>query len=117
MKDPSLDPRPHLPLRPVAFAVLAALAPRPRPGIEILDDVNRTAAGHRLLGPGTLYRLMRELRQEGLIARSPAPKTVQDERQTYHALTRLGEAVLAAEIARLQRTLALAAGVTSPTPR
>ena len=117
MKGPRIDPRPHVPLRSVAFAVLAALAATPRPGIEILDEVNATGAGHKILGPGTLYRLMRDLRQEGLIARTNAPKSLQDERQAYHALTPLGDAVLRLEIARLQRTLALAAGVSPASPR
>jgi DNA-binding PadR family transcriptional regulator len=100
----------RLPLRPAAFAVLAALADTPRPGIEVLDFVNATVPGRPILGPGTLYRLMRELRQEGLIARA-APRhgeRAADERQVLHALTPLGRAVLRAETARLERTLALA---------
>ena len=116
MKEPRLDTRPHLPLRPVAFAVLAALASAPRPGIDVLDEVNATVPGSPLLGPGTLYRLMRELRHDGLIARSPSPRGVDDERQAFHRLTPLGEAVLGAEIARLERTLALA-GRVSPDSR
>jgi DNA-binding PadR family transcriptional regulator len=101
----------HVPLRPVAFAVLAALADGPRPGIDILDEVNTTVPRRPLLGPGTLYRLMRELRQEGLIARTDRAAGVHDERQAYHVLTSLGLAVLRAEVARLRRTIELAAGV------
>jgi DNA-binding PadR family transcriptional regulator len=111
------DPRRHLPLRPVAFAVLAALAAAPRPGIDVLDEVNSTVPGSPLLGPGTLYRLLRDLRHEGLIARSESPRSVQDDRQTFHRLTPLGAAVLAAEVARLQRTLALAARISPASPR
>ena len=98
----------HLPLRPVAFAVLAALADDPRPGIDILDQVNATVPGRPLLGPGTLYRLMRELREQALIARTDTAPGVNDDRQTYHALTPLGAAVLAAECDRLNRTMKLA---------
>ena len=65
----------HVPLRPVAFAVLATLAEGPRPGIEILDGVNATVPRRRLLGPGTLYRLMRELRSDGLIGRTAVSYT------------------------------------------
>ena len=101
----------HLPLRPVAFAVLAALADRPRPGIEILDEVNATVPGSFLLGPGTLYRLMKELRQQGLIGRVAAPTDApQDERRAHHELTALGTAVLRADAARLRRTLKLVEG-------
>jgi DNA-binding PadR family transcriptional regulator len=112
MKPP--DPAPHVPLRPVAFAVLAALAEGPRPGIEILDQVNTTVPRRPLLGPGTLYRLMRELRQAGLITRTdptPARSGPPDERQAHHQLTPLGVAVLREEVARLRRTIALAGPV------
>lgn len=101
----------HLPLRPVACAVLAALAHGPRPGIDILEAVNATVPGRPILGPGTLYRLLRELRQEKLIARgSPGQlkSDDRDDRQVPHVLTPFGEAVLRAELARLRRTITLA---------
>jgi DNA-binding PadR family transcriptional regulator len=104
-----LDVARHLPLRPIACAVLAALAERPRPGIEILDAVNATAPGHLLLGPGTLYRLMRELRQRRLVVRADPDVDPGDDRQVHHELTPLGHAVLRAELDRLRRTLTLAA--------
>jgi DNA-binding PadR family transcriptional regulator len=108
----------HIPMRPTAFAVLAALSDAPRPGIEILDHVNTTLPGQRLLGPGTLYRLMRELRRAGLIVRTlPRDKRdATDERQAYHELTRLGRYVLVAESRRLRRTLALVKGWTRLAP-
>jgi DNA-binding PadR family transcriptional regulator len=107
---------PHIPMRPAAFAVLAALSDAPRPGIEILDHVNTTLPGRRLLGPGTLYRLMRDLRRAGLIARTtPRDKRdVTDERQSHHELTRLGRSVLVAESRRLRRTLAMVKGAARP---
>jgi DNA-binding PadR family transcriptional regulator len=111
--NPAADVRPHLPMRPAAFAVVAALAQGARPGIEILDEVNATVPGSPLLGPGTLYRLMRELRQQGLIARQERGAHCADELQAHHSLTPLGRAVLRAESARLRRTLNLA---TSPAP-
>jgi PadR family transcriptional regulator, regulatory protein PadR len=97
----------RLPLRPAAFAVLSALARGPRAGFEILEFVNATHPGSGLLGPGTLYRVLRELRQEGLIERTPAPadEASQDERRTYSVLTRVGRATVLAEAARLRRTL------------
>lgn len=94
-------------MRPVAFAVVAALAAGPRPGIELLDEVNATASGWTVLGPGTLYRLLRELRQDGLISREARGAHAADERQAHHVLTPLGRAVLKAETARLRRTLEL----------
>ena len=109
-REPPLVERPvagRLPLRPAAFAVLSALARGPRAGFEILEFVNATHPGSGLLGPGTLYRVLRELRQEGLIERTSAPadETSQDERRTYSVLTHLGRATVVAEAARLRRTL------------
>jgi DNA-binding PadR family transcriptional regulator len=98
----------HLPLRPVACAVLAALAQGPRIGVDILEAVNTTVPGSPLLGPGTLYRLMRDLRQEGLIARTVLEEGSADDRHAPHTLTPLGAAVLEADIARLHRTISLA---------
>ena len=107
----------RLPLRPVAFAVLTALAQGPRAGFEILEFVNATHPGSGLLGPGTLYRVMRELRQEGLIERTPAPteESSRDERRTYSALTQLGRATVVAEATRLRRTLT-ASGLLEESP-
>lgn len=111
------DPDRHLPLRPAACAVLAALADAPRPGIDVLDAVNATVRGRPLLGPGTLYRLMRDLRQQGLIVRVDPAADPGDDRQVHHALTPLGRAVLSAEVERLRRTLTLAAGRRRPAER
>ncbi len=95
----------RVPLRPAALAVLTALARGPRAGFEILEFVNATMPGSGLFGPGTFYRLLRELRQEGLVQRTTAPgMAAGDERRTYSELTPLGQATLQAEAARLRRT-------------
>jgi DNA-binding PadR family transcriptional regulator len=106
----------YLPLRAPVFAVLAALAGGPTAGIDVLDCVNATVRKRTILGPGTFYRLMRELRQSGLIAAAhPPPRaSARDDRQTHHELTRLGRAVLAAEVDRLKRTMAMLS--RSPRP-
>jgi DNA-binding PadR family transcriptional regulator len=99
-----------LPVRPSAFAVLAALAQGACPGFEILERANASLPARPILGPGTLYRLLRELRQEGLVRRASPPAGAAgaaDERRSYHELTALGRSVLTAEAARLRRTLDL----------
>src|SRR5689334_20350280 len=108
----------HLPLRPVACAVLAALADGPKPGIEVMDAVNATVPGRPILGPGSLYRLLKELWQAKLIERaeSSAPGA-SDERQVHHLLTPLGDVVLRAELARLRRTILLAGGARPAAER
>lgn len=98
----------RLPLRSVACAVLAALAQGPRIGVDILEAVNATVPGNPLLGPGTLYRLLRDLRQEGLIERTVLEAGSTDDRHAPHGLTTLGAAVLEADIARLHRTISMA---------
>ena len=72
------------------------------------DHLRGTDLDWTVLGPGTLYRLMREMRQDGLIAREARGAHCSDERQAHHVLTPLGRAVLKAEAARLRRTLDLA---------
>ena len=100
----------HVPVRPATFAVLAALGDGPRVGIDILDRVNGTVRRPVLFGPGTLYRLLREMRDAGLISRTDGAKDdgPRDERRVHHALTLLGAAVLDAETDRLHATLKLA---------
>jgi DNA-binding PadR family transcriptional regulator len=97
------------PIPPSAYAVLASLAAGPRAGIDVLDDVRATAPGRAILGPGTLYRVLRELREAGLIVRAAdRPAVGVDERQSSHELTAAGRRVLLAETRRLERTVALA---------
>lgn len=82
----------------------------------MLERVNAASPTRPILGPGTLYRLLRDLRCEGLIERTAAPDEepgAEDERRTYHALTRQGRRVLMAEAARLRRTME-AAGLFRP---
>lgn len=110
MKQPTAaEVETHLPLRPVACTVMAALADGPRVGVEILEAINATTRGGTLAGPGTLYRLLRDLRQEGLIIRADPPHGVTDDRHSPHALTPLGAAVLEADLDRLKRTIHMAA--------
>ena len=109
----------RLPLRPGPLAVLASLANGPAPGITMLDHAERMGAGSAVLGPGTLYRLLRELSGDGLIERTAAPDGADgasDDRRQYYGLTLLGRAVLEAEAERLRRTLA-DAGLLTAGPR
>lgn len=107
----------HVPLHAQAFAVLAALADVPKPGIDVLESVNDTVPGRRLLGPGTLYRLMRDLRHDGLITRVPPADGQSDGRQVVHGLTPLGATVLRTEVSRLRRTIELARTIRAAPER
>jgi DNA-binding PadR family transcriptional regulator len=97
-----------LPLRPAILAVLAGLSAGPVAGFTILERVNEATPRSAILGPGTLYRLLREMRRDGLIERTAPPageEGGEDERRTYHALTTWGRSVLRAEAVRLERSL------------
>lgn len=99
---------PTLPMKPAAFAVLAAIAEGPVAGFELLQRVNRSSPARPILGPGTLYRVLRELRRSRLIERTAAPDGADgqdDERRTYHVLTTTGRTHLRAEATRLRRTM------------
>lgn len=105
------EPRDHLPVRPTAFAVMLALVDEARAGFEIMERANEALPGVPILGPGSLYRILRELRREGLVQRvepSPHQREAGDERRQYHGLTGLGRAVVRAEADRLGRAMELA---------
>jgi DNA-binding PadR family transcriptional regulator len=101
------SPHGRSPLRPAALALLFALSSGPLTGVEVMSVANGTLASGRLLGPGTLYRVLRELRQAGLIERVTVERPAADDRLTHHELTALGRRVFVAERDRLERTLAL----------
>ena len=92
-----------LPLTPVVFEIALALAAGERHGYEIMQDVERRTDGQIALHPGTLYRALGRLLDQGLIEElDERPVTGQDdERRRYYKLTPLGHAVARAEVERL----------------
>lgn len=91
-----MRPDDFLPLTPVAFEILLALRAGGLHGYAIMQAVNE--AFPRAVHPGTLYRAVARLVDEGLLAE--VADGAGQERQTY-ALTPLGRAVAVAEAARL----------------
>ena len=90
------------PLKPQHLLVLLALARGPVHGYEIKKELERTA-GLRL-DPGSLYRLIARLVDEGLIASAAhADSESADRRRRHYELTRLGRETLRAETERLAR--------------
>ena len=101
---PPRDPRSLLPLTPLAFHVMLALADEPRHGYGIIREVDTRTDGLIRLRSGTLYTLLQRLLAEDLILESadrPDPDE-DDERRRYYAVTDLGRRVLAAETRRLE---------------
>ena len=98
-----------LPLTPVAFEILLALADGEQHGYRIMQDVNTRADGAVLLHAGTLYRALARLLEQQLIEElEERPTGEDDERRRYYRLTELGWAVARAEAARLTNQLATA---------
>jgi DNA-binding PadR family transcriptional regulator len=96
------DPRSFLPLTPLAFEVLLALAEGPRHGYGIILEVAERTDGLIRLRTGTLYVLLQRLVDQGLIDESATrPAADDDSRRKYYGITPLGRAVLEAEARRL----------------
>jgi DNA-binding PadR family transcriptional regulator len=95
------DPRPEafLPLTPVAFEILLALAEGERHGYDIMLEIERRTGGRISPNPGTLYRALDRLVAEGLLASWVRPAS--DEPRRQFSLSPLGTAVASAEAARL----------------
>jgi DNA-binding PadR family transcriptional regulator len=107
MPTTAADPRRYLPLTPLAFQVLLALADDDRHGYAIIREVEDRSGGVITLRTGTLYTMLRRLLQEQLIeesSRRPA-RTDDDERRRYYRLSALGRGVLTAEARRLESAL------------
>src|ERR1043165_4153084 len=99
-----------MPLRPVEFHILLALASEERHGYSILQEVAALTDGELELEPGTLYRALHRMLADGWVAESPRRPAADpdDERRRYSRLTALGKRVATAEADRLWRLLSVA---------
>jgi DNA-binding PadR family transcriptional regulator len=97
------DPRHHLPLKPVDLQLLLALAERELHGYGLVQAIAEQTDGVVTLEPGNLYRVIRRLLDDGLVAEADrrAAPDLGEERRRYYRLTALGGRVLAAELRRL----------------
>lgn len=89
-------------LRPAAFNILLALAGADLHGLGIAEEVEHITRGAMQLGPGTLYRSLKELARDGLIREIALGDDVDPRRKVYRA-TAAGRRALAEEAARLER--------------
>jgi DNA-binding PadR family transcriptional regulator len=99
-----------MPLRPVEFHILLALAGEERHGYAILQEVAALTDGELQLEPGTLYRALHRMLRDGWVVEStrrPAAD-LDDERRRYYRITAAGRRVASVEAARLQRLVIVA---------
>jgi DNA-binding PadR family transcriptional regulator len=99
-----------LPLPTATFHILLALADEDRHGYGIIQDVAARTDGALRLSPGTLYRSIQRMLDQGLLQEThdrPAPE-LDDERRRYYRITALGTAVAKAEARRLTQLVRMA---------
>lgn len=96
-----------MPLSAPVLHILLALADSELHGLGIADWVEETTHGAVELGPGTLYRSLKEMAEAGLIRETAAPKSA-DPRRRYYAITAAGRRRAAQEAARLERLVEVA---------
>ena len=89
-----------LPLSEVAFEILLSLADGERHGYELMKDIELRTDGRLRLHPGTLYRSVARLVDDGLVE-EVATRSDQDERRRPVRITPLGTQVGRAEAERL----------------
>jgi DNA-binding PadR family transcriptional regulator len=101
-----------LPLAPAVYLILLALTDGDAHGYRIRAQVIERSGHTVTLDPGSLYRLIARLIDDGLIGEAPGrPKADDDdERRRYYRLTALGKRLLRAETNRMADLVAVARG-------
>jgi DNA-binding PadR family transcriptional regulator len=92
-------PETLLPLRPLVFDFLLLFNQEDRHGYGLMQEQNERG-GRQVLGPGTLYRTLREMQDLGLIQPSGEYGEGTKDRRYYH-ITPFGRQVAAAEATRM----------------
>ena len=102
------DFRSSLPLGAATFYILLALAGGERHGYGVIKEVEAQTAGTIKLGPGTLYRVIKQLLADGWIAEIDGDAGGDGERRRYYRLTERGRSIARAEAERLDDLVAVA---------
>jgi DNA-binding PadR family transcriptional regulator len=99
-----------LPLNPRVFAILLVLLEGPAHGYRLKTEVEQRSDGALTLDPGSLYRTIAKLVDDGIIreVEATAESSHEDARRRYYGVTDRGRRLAAAEAGRLRRLLAQA---------
>lgn len=109
MTDDRADVEATPPLPAAAFHILLALVVADRHGYGIIQDVEARTNGALRLSPGTLYRTIQRLLEQGLIEEPrQLSRAGGDPRRRYYRITPAGAAVARAETRRLTELVRLA---------
>ena len=100
------------PLKPAVFHILLALAAGDNYGYAVMQSVRRTSDGRVPLSPGSFYRHLAKLMNDGLVAELSQRRGSDDPRRgAYYRLTPQGQSVLAEERHRLAALIAAIDGL------
>jgi DNA-binding PadR family transcriptional regulator len=98
----------HLPLKPVVFHILLALADSEAHGYGVIQAVRAQTSERIRLETGPFYRHLRKLMEEGWVVESERrPEDDDPRRGAYYRLTDLGKVVLTAESRRMAEVVTL----------
>ncbi len=95
-------------MRPAVFHILLALAREDLHGLGIAKAVDEATNRSVTLGPGTLYRSLKEMAADGLIEDVVAPPGEEDPRRRFYRITDKGRALVQAEAMHLARIVEVA---------
>jgi DNA-binding PadR family transcriptional regulator len=101
-----------LPLTPIVFHMMLALADGEKHGYGIMRTVEAETEGRMQIRTGSLYGSIRRMIESGLIEETnerPDPE-LDDERRRYYGLTDFGRRVLATEAARIVQVMTVIQG-------
>ncbi len=100
----------ELPLTPLTFQILLALADQDRHGYGVIKEIESQSAGSMAPATGALYLAAQRLLESGFIEESedrPDPE-LDDRRRKYYRLTQFGRSVAAAETKRMMNLVGIA---------
>lgn len=97
----------HLPLNPRVFAILLALLEAPAHGYRLKHAVEEHSRGRVTIDPGSLYRIIARLVDDGFVQEVGAPpgEAGEDARRRYYGVTERGRRLAVEEAARLRHLL------------
>ena len=106
---PVRKPLHEIPLKPNVFLVLMALKSEPMHGYALRQEVERLSDGQVRLDPGSLYRMIGRMLDDGLLDEVDVDDP-EDERRRYYDLTRVGRETFEAELSRMSALVHHASG-------
>jgi DNA-binding PadR family transcriptional regulator len=102
IKPSATRPGDILPLSPVVFSILLALAASEKHGYAIMKEAALPEGGGVIMGPGTLYGSLDRMMRTGLVEETGV---TDNERRRYYRITKFGSEVFSAEATRLARVI------------